>query len=354
MRRTKSLRSLWTIPKLLALSAGVAALATALLANMSLGAGQVGLSVDCDGNSPQLETECQVGGEQPFTVAIVTSDAPAAGFVAYQAKLRWDDAVLDYRPSAEVADEVVWPDCAFPVRTDNRPSDASVLLGCLAIPPLPSDYGGSLLLLEFVCIGNGNGQLTLVAGAGDDLTGSFFIELPIGGEQVIVNPKLTGAVVACTGPAVDTATPEPTAQTPQSPAASPSATLAATAVATASPTSTPTATPIVSATETITPTVTASDSPTRTLTPTVTITPLGTPFPTVTRTPTPSLLAGDASCDGVINPVDAALILQLAAGLISELPCPSQGDANGDGVANPVDAALILQFSAGLISSLPP
>ena len=354
MRRTKSLRSLWTIPKLLALSAGVAALATALLANMSLGAGQVGLSVDCDGNSPQLETECQIAGEEPFTVAIVTSDAPAAGFVAYQAKLRWDDAVLDYRPSAAVTDEVVWPDCAFPARTDNRPSDASVLLACVAFPLVSSDYGGSLLLLEFVCIGNGDAQLTLVAGAGVDLTGSFFIELDSGGAQTIVDPKLTGAVVVCTGPAVDTATPEPTAQTPQSPAASPSATLAATAVATASPASTPTATPIVSATETTTPTVTGSDSPTRTLTPTVTITPLGTPLPTDTRTPTPSLLAGDASCDGVINPVDAALILQLAAGLISELPCPSQGDANGDGVANPVDAALILQFSAGLISSLPP
>ncbi len=65
-------------------------------------------------------------------------------------------------------------------------------------------------------------------------------------------------------------------------------------------------------------------------------------------------LIGDASCDGVVNPLDAALILQLSAGLINTLPCPDAGDTSGDGTTNPLDAALILQFSAGLIGSLPP
>ena len=254
------------VVRLLVLAAGVAALAVALLAHTSLGAEGVRLSVDCDGQIPQLVTECQVHGEQPFQVAVLANDAPAAGFVAYQAKLRWNDTVLDYRPSVEVGEEVVWPDCAFSARNDNRPNDTSVLFGCAAFPVEPSDYSGPLLLLEFVCIGNGDAELTLVEREGDFQAGSHFIELDSDEEQTLVDPKLTGAVVSCV----------------------------------------------------------------------------------------PSILVGDASCDGVVNPLDAALILQLAAGLIDVLPCPGGGDTNGDGITDPLDAALVLQFSAGLINRLPP
>lgn len=62
---------------------------------------------------------------------------------------------------------------------------------------------------------------------------------------------------------------------------------------------------------------------------------------------------GDVSCDGRVNSVDAALILQFDAGLIESLPCFPAGDLNGDFSVNSVDAALILQIDAGLIS-LPP
>ena len=63
---------------------------------------------------------------------------------------------------------------------------------------------------------------------------------------------------------------------------------------------------------------------------------------------------GDVSCDGVINPVDAALILQFAAGLIDAMPCGGSADVNEDGRTDPIDASLILQFAAGLIAELPP
>lgn len=66
------------------------------------------------------------------------------------------------------------------------------------------------------------------------------------------------------------------------------------------------------------------------------------------------VLMGDANCDGIVNPIDSAFILQLSAGLIEELPCPKNGDTSRDGITNRVDSALILQLSAGLIDSLPP
>jgi hypothetical protein len=61
-----------------------------------------------------------------------------------------------------------------------------------------------------------------------------------------------------------------------------------------------------------------------------------------------SPLLGDVNCDGDINSVDAAVVLQYDAGLIAVLKC-DVGDANADRRTDSVDAALILQFDAGLI-----
>ncbi|MCH8064954.1 MAG: metallophosphoesterase [Chloroflexi bacterium] len=77
--------------------------------------------------------------------------------------------------------------------------------------------------------------------------------------------------------------------------------------------------------------------------------------PTPTPTPFPSLVnIGDANCDGTIDSIDAAIVLQNTAQLLTFLPCSLFADVNRDGRINSVDAALILQFSAGLISTLPP
>lgn len=126
-----------------------------------------------------------------------------------------------------------------------------------------------------------------------------------------------------------------------------------TPIPTSGPTATaiPTDTPVPQATAT--PTLTDTPTRTPTKTPTHTPTPTSTPTHTPTSTPTP-VLVGDTSCDGRVDPTDAALILQLGAGLIGALPCPGGGDADGNGVTNIVDATVILQFSAGMINSLPP
>ena len=83
--------------------------------------------------------------------------------------------------------------------------------------------------------------------------------------------------------------------------------------------------------------------------------PTDTPAPgDPTSTPPPAGSKGDANCDGMVNAIDAAFILQFGAGLIGDLPCADLADANQDGDVTAVDAALILQFSAGLFGMLPP
>lgn len=62
---------------------------------------------------------------------------------------------------------------------------------------------------------------------------------------------------------------------------------------------------------------------------------------------------GDVNCDHNVNSIDAALVLQLGAGLLSSLTCGAAADTNHDGQVNAIDAALILQYSAGLLTSLP-
>jgi hypothetical protein len=46
-------------------------------------------------------------------------------------------------------------------------------------------------------------------------------------------------------------------------------------------------------------------------------------------------------------------VLQLSAGLIGSLPCGALGDVNHDGRVNALDAALILQVDAGLLPGFP-
>ncbi len=69
--------------------------------------------------------------------------------------------------------------------------------------------------------------------------------------------------------------------------------------------------------------------------------------------PLQAALPGDVNCDGEVSSIDAALILQLTAGIVDALFCQEAGDVNGDGNITSVDAALILQFTAGLLPALP-
>lgn len=93
--------------------------------------------------------------------------------------------------------------------------------------------------------------------------------------------------------------------------------------------------------------VSCSESP-----PPATPTTLPTEGPEPTAAPPrsePDKLPGDADCDGDVDAIDAAFLLQFEAQLVDELACAENADVNHDGVAGPIDAALILQTSAGLL-----
>jgi alpha-tubulin suppressor-like RCC1 family protein len=123
----------------------------------------------------------------------------------------------------------------------------------------------------------------------------------------------------------------------------------------------PTPTPTPSPSETASPTVTATPTATQTIesvetkTPTKTLDPTATHTPTQSDTPTPTStstststphLLGDANANGVVNAIDATLILQHAAGLAGSVS--DRADVNQDGRIDALDAALVLQAIAGL------
>lgn len=196
--------------RLFLLAAGVAGLVVGFGIHTSIGALEGQLSVDCAGTGSQVVANCQYGEQQAFTVAIHAVSAPAAGYPAFQAKLRWNPAVLDYRPSGEPDDEAVWPACSISVRFDNRPDDASVLLGCSTFPAEASNYEGALVQLQFGCVAAETSQVTLVPQAGDGQGGSHFIVLDDNDDQIIIDPALLGATVTCGGAPVDTPVPDAT------------------------------------------------------------------------------------------------------------------------------------------------
>jgi plastocyanin len=63
---------------------------------------------------------------------------------------------------------------------------------------------------------------------------------------------------------------------------------------------------------------------------------------------------GDVNGSGVIDAIDAALVLQFGAELLDWLWSLERADTNVDTNVNAIDAALVLQYNAGLIDTLPP
>ena len=64
--------------------------------------------------------------------------------------------------------------------------------------------------------------------------------------------------------------------------------------------------------------------------------------------PPPATPPGDVNCSGTVTSLDAVLVLMLDAALIQSLPCEGFGDVSGDGELDARDAAVMIQIEAGL------
>jgi hypothetical protein len=68
-------------------------------------------------------------------------------------------------------------------------------------------------------------------------------------------------------------------------------------------------------------------------------------------------LVGDADCDGGTNSLDASIVLQQTAKLLTAHQHADlsrcRSDVNGNGRPDSIDAALILQYEAGILHELP-
>ncbi len=200
----------------------VAAMLAALLAMLLVGITPIGaqgqegaMAVDCEGNTLELETECQFGDEQEFSVAIQIVSPPEGGYSAFQIELRWDADILEYLPTNQPSQEVLWQHCTIPVRNENpglEPVPTSVLFGCVPFPIDPVDpetYSdvGTVLLFTFSCIGQGTSQLSLVPRTDQSAVLDTYFLVPPG---AIIDPSLEGASVTCGGPAIVRPEPEVT------------------------------------------------------------------------------------------------------------------------------------------------
>ncbi len=62
------------------------------------------------------------------------------------------------------------------------------------------------------------------------------------------------------------------------------------------------------------------------------------------------LLPGDIDCDDATTSIDGLIILQFVAGVTPLPECKSVADLSGNGGLDAIDAALVLQVDAGLVS----
>ena len=89
------------------------------------------MAVDCDGDTPAVESECAYTLGSTFVVNIHVVEAPPQGYLGFQAKLQWDQGVVTYLPTADLADEALWADCDIPARSPEPPTgEPPQLYGC--------------------------------------------------------------------------------------------------------------------------------------------------------------------------------------------------------------------------------
>ncbi|MBI4571457.1 MAG: hypothetical protein HY723_05860 [Chloroflexi bacterium] len=273
-----------------------------------------GAGLICD--LPADPTECSAPLGAVFNLSVEVAAAPAEGYIGFQTMVFYDR--LTYLTRA-AGDEIVWPESALPVRFPETPTalDRWVSHGDAsgASPPLPaSSHTGPVVELALGCSGSPSASTVALLpydAALRPLGAGFRAGTPEGGLGALAPAKAAGTR------ALDVDGDGATEDVPVA--------------------------DVVDIT-----CEGATRTPSATRTPTSTRTPSATATRTAMATPTPRP-SGDVDCSGRVDAIDAALVLQLEAGLVSGLRCGFLGDVSGDGRLNSIDATLILQFVAGLL-----
>ena len=161
------------------------------------------MAVDCDAGTAGVQANCAYASGATFSIQVHVTKAPAGGYFLFQAKVRWNEAALDYLPAASMSDEALWPACTIGVRFDKQPAppnglgEPSVVFGCLPIPSLSTGdtFTGAVLQFQFQCQQDGHAPLELVPRPGDAQGGTLLVGVNI----QAIEPELTGATVLCGG-----------------------------------------------------------------------------------------------------------------------------------------------------------
>jgi uncharacterized repeat protein (TIGR01451 family) len=235
------------------LAAAAVAVAFALAGRQPAAALDGAMAIDCDAVNSGIQVNCSYPVSTIFKFRVNATSAPSTFYQGFQLKPRWTDAILDYRPAASLPTEALWPNCNFPARINNEPTDPSFVYACSSFPPVASSFTGAIAEFEMQCEGEGSTVLELVPQAGDNQLGTHFLDPDL----LTVDPSLAVATIDCFLP--PTATPTLT-QTPTR-TATPTATPTNTRTPTPTPTSTFTATPTPLPSELEDVVVTKTDSP---------------------------------------------------------------------------------------------
>lgn len=169
-------------------------------------------AVDCEGNTLEVDTDCQFGDGQEFAVLIQFVEGLDEPYAGIQIKLDWDAGVIEYLPTEGAGDEVVWQECTIPARNSDLPDGPSLIFACVPFtgrtdqPLQPSTYVGPLFYYSFRCVGTGTATLRLAPLENDQPLGTHVITE----DNETVVPELRPARVTCGGPAAERPAPEVT------------------------------------------------------------------------------------------------------------------------------------------------
>ena len=197
----------------------VAAMALSLIAALGGGHSQAGTSlaqetdgaieVDCDAAQGGIQSECTYVPGSSFNIQIHITQPPAGGYNSSQAKVEWTVGVVNYLPTASLADEALASNCTILGRSNSWEEFGlpSVVFVCTPTPAGLFTDTGAFLTFEFQCNSDPNAPsppaglesdqslLRLVPRPGDVQQGSHFTDL--NSAAIEPGPTLTNATVTC-------------------------------------------------------------------------------------------------------------------------------------------------------------